>query len=344
MPVATSTRSTRRARRPNFSLDLRYVNATPVTVSTPVLFASIARSGSTADLYALVEGAESISVTVQVRTGASCTNGVLNSPTLAATTSKATDEDGYVLFDGVPGISSGQFVTITVTSPASAITPVPSECIRTTGDNAAWPKALPLTFNSPATVQDVLEVDGRARWYRFPISPNQRITVSLSGLSADYELAVFRDIGAEFASQLVPTTADGLKRLSAKFSPSVFSPSVFSPSVFSPSVFSPDAYSPSVFSPSVFSPIGLQSIGLQPVGLQPERVLAVGLQSVGLQSVGLQPERVLAIGLQPVGLQPERVQRRGYREGVLERAVGQHHRRLGNARQRRRDGRREQLE
>jgi hypothetical protein len=239
---------------PNFSLDLRYVNAPVATISTPVLFASIARSGSTADLYSLVEGAESISVTVQVRTAATCTNGVLNSPILAATTSKTTDEDGYVLFDGVPGIISGQFVTITVTSPASAITPVPSECIRTTGDNDAWPKALPLAFNSPATVQDVLEVDGRARWYRFPISPNQRITVSLSGLSADYELAVFRDIGAEFASQVVPTTADGLKRLSAKFSPSVFSPSVFSPSVFSPSVFSPDAYSPSVFSPSVFSP------------------------------------------------------------------------------------------
>ena len=52
-----------------------------------------------------------------------------------------------------------------------------------------------LTFASPATVQDVIEVDGRARWYKFPIFPNQRITVSLSGLSADYELAVFRDIG-----------------------------------------------------------------------------------------------------------------------------------------------------
>ena len=64
----------------NFSLDLRYVNAPVATVSTPVLFASIARSGSTADLYALVEGAESISVTVQVRTGTSCTNGVLEQP------------------------------------------------------------------------------------------------------------------------------------------------------------------------------------------------------------------------------------------------------------------------
>ena len=232
-------------------LDLRYLNDTPASVSTPVLFASIAQPSSTADLYALVDGADDLPVTVDIRASATCTGGVLGSSTLVATTTKQTDGDGYVLFDDVPGIASGTFVTITVTAPTSTSA---SECVRTTADNAAWPKALPLTFSSPATVQDVLEVDGRARWYRFPIFPNQRITVSLSGLSADYELAVFRDIAAEFASQVAPTTADGLKRLSAKFSPSVFSPSVFSPSVFSPSVFSPDAYSPSVFSPSVFSP------------------------------------------------------------------------------------------
>ena len=83
--LAPSTPSIQRAADPTLSLDLRYANATPVTVSTPVLFASIARTGSTADLYALVEGAESISVTVQARrlAGSSCTNGVLNSPTLA---------------------------------------------------------------------------------------------------------------------------------------------------------------------------------------------------------------------------------------------------------------------
>jgi hypothetical protein len=232
-------------------LNLRYSNDTPLSVSAPVLFASISRSSTTADLYTLVDGAADLPVTVDIRASATCTGGVLGSSSLVATRTKQTDGDGYVLFDNVPGIASGAFVTVTVTAPTSTSA---SECVRTTADNAAWPKALPLTFNSPATVQDVLEVDGRARWYRFPILPNQRITVSLSGLSADYELAVFRDIGAEFASQVVPTTADGLKRLSAKFSPSVFSPSVFSPSVFSPSVFSPDAYSPSVFSPSVFSP------------------------------------------------------------------------------------------
>jgi hypothetical protein len=239
---------------PQFRLDLRYVNAPAVTLETPVLFASIARPAGVADLYALIEGAESIPVTVEVRASDSCTNGVLDSPTVVATATESSDGDGYVLFDGVGGVSSGEFVTITVTSPTSPVEAAPSACVRTTADNDAWPKALPLTFASPATVQDVIEVDGRARWYKFPIFPNQRITISLSGLSADYELAVFRDIEAEFTSQLAPTSADDLKLLSAEFAPSVFSPSVFSPSVFSPSVFSPDAYAPSVFSPSVFSP------------------------------------------------------------------------------------------
>ena len=98
--------------------------------------------------------------------------------------------------------------------------------------------------------------------------------MTLSGLPADYDLAVFRDIGDAFESQLVPANAADLTRLSAEYAPSVFSPSVFSPSVFSPSVFSPDAYapcvfSPSVFSPSVFSPSRLLAVGLQPQRLQP---------------------------------------------------------------------------
>ena len=238
----------------NFALDLRYLNAPAVELETPVLFSSIARSGNAADLYALVEGASSIPVTVDVHKSASCTNGLLDSPSFVASKTATTDADGYVVFDGVSPIASGQFVTVTVTSPAGSVTPAPSNCIRTTADNDSWPKALGLQFASPATVQDVIESDGRARWYRFQIFPNQRITINVSGLSSDYDLAVFRDIAAEFESQLVPQTAADVTKLSAEFAPSVFSPSVFSPSVFSPSVFSPDAYAPSVFSPSVFSP------------------------------------------------------------------------------------------
>ena len=94
--------------------------------------------------------------------------------------------------------------------------------------------------------------------------PGQRISVSLTGappnaLPADYDLAVFKDIGAAFAAQLVPADSAALTKLSAEFAPSTFSPSTFSPSTFSPSTFSPstfsaDAFAPSTFSPSTFSP------------------------------------------------------------------------------------------
>ena len=74
-----------------------------------MLFASIARSSNTADLYALIEGADTISVTVDVHASASCTDGVLNSPSFvgSATTDPTepggdptTDAAGYALFDG----------------------------------------------------------------------------------------------------------------------------------------------------------------------------------------------------------------------------------------------------
>jgi hypothetical protein len=234
-----------------YILDLRYLNAPEVGLSTPVLFASIAREASTADLYVLVDGAENLPVTVEVRRSTSCIDGVLGASTVAGTATLQTDASGYVLFEGVSGIAPGDYVTVAVTAPTATSA---STCVRTTADNDTWPKALTLGSSSTLTAQDVVEIEGRARWYRFPIVPDQQITVKLSGLPADYDLAVFRDIATEFESQVTPSSSDDLNRLSAEFAPSVFSPSVFSPSVFSPSVFSPDAYAPSVFSPSVFSP------------------------------------------------------------------------------------------
>ena len=207
---------------------------------------------STADLYALVDGAEDLPVTVEVRASASCTGGSLDSPSLVATLTQQTDADGYVLFEGVSGHRLRR-VRDDHRHRADGhgrigLHPHHRRQRRVAARAATGP------HGRPPSVSDVIEADGRARWYRFAIVPNQRITVTLSGLPADYDLAVFRDIGKEFASQLAPQDADSLTRLSAEFAPSVFSPSVFSPSVFSPSVFSPDAYAPSVFSPSVFSP------------------------------------------------------------------------------------------
>ncbi|MEO5885111.1 MAG: hypothetical protein ABIQ58_06310, partial [Candidatus Limnocylindrales bacterium] len=231
--------------------DLTLGGGSAVSLATPILFASVATPSNTAHLYGIVDGAAMGDVlALEVIRGTSCSNGLLSEPTVLGPITVTTDGAGYFQKSAVAGIASGQFVAVRVTSPSLTAT---SPCVRTTADNDYWPKALTLPGASVAT-QDVVEIQGKARWYRFPIVPDQRITVTLSGLPADYDLAVFKDIAREFESQLVPADAADLTKLTAEFAPSVFSPSVFSPSVFSPSVFSPDAYAPSVFSPSVFSP------------------------------------------------------------------------------------------
>jgi hypothetical protein len=128
-----------------------------------------------------------------------------------------------------------------------------SNCTASSGDNDFWPKALAVVDGAQSP-RDFIDAAGKARWYKFSVSPGQKVRVTLSGLPADFDLAVFKDIGQAFADQLVPTGTASLTKLSAEFAPSTFSPSTFSPSTFSPSTFSPDAYAPSTFSPSTFSP------------------------------------------------------------------------------------------
>jgi choice-of-anchor C domain-containing protein len=159
----------------------------------------------------------------------------------------SVDTQGYFVAGPVAGIAPGTFVNITLVAPPLGTT----NCLVSSAANDIWPRALPILGDS-VSVNDYIDAPGKARWYRFTVTPGQRIQVTLSGLPADYDLAVFKDIGQAFLSQFNGTP--DLIKLSAEYAPSVFSPSVFSPSVFSPSVFSPDAYTPSVFSPSVFSP------------------------------------------------------------------------------------------
>jgi hypothetical protein len=201
-------------------------------------------------LIGLAANTPNTPVTLQAYSAPTCTDGVLAGGGIAVgpPVTATTDASGY-FGATVTGVPLGDFVAVAITAPVATAR---SACVIGTGNNDFWPKALDLGASS--TVRDYLDTAGKARWYKVKVTPGQRIQVTLSNLPADYDLAVFRDIAAAFAAQLVPANAAELTKLSAEFAPSVFSPSVFSPSVFSPSVFSPDAYSPSVFSPSVFSP------------------------------------------------------------------------------------------
>ncbi len=227
------------------------MDAAPVAVATPSLIRAISGSGNTALLIGLVDGAPETDVTVEVTTAATCIDGVLQAPiaTAGVADQPTTDPDGYFGV-AVTGVVPGDYVAARITSPSTTDV---SSCVVSSGDNDYWPKALEL---SPTNLiaRDVIDSQGKARWYKFDVTPGERIEIKLSGLPADYDMAVFKDIGTTFRDLLTPANPGDLTELSAEYAPSVFSPSVFSPSVFSPSVFSPDAYSPSVFSPSVFSP------------------------------------------------------------------------------------------
>ena len=121
---------------------------------------------------------------------------------VGATVAATTDAAGYFGVT-VSGVNPGAFVAVQVTSPAASPS---SLCQVSSRDNDSWPKAF-LLDGSPATAQDFIDAPGKARWYKFAVTPGQRIEVKLSGLPADYDLAVFKDIGQAFASQFNP--ADG---------------------------------------------------------------------------------------------------------------------------------------
>ena len=197
-----------------------------------------------------------------------------------------TDENGEAYFQ----VTVAQAITLdwairaTATDPAGNTSDL-SDCVLASIDNDSWPRALRLTPDASApavasvqgvangqqtwTVRQYLDQSGQARWYRFPVQPDSRIQVTLSGLPANYDLALYRDIGAVYEELVAPANEDDLHRLGAEFAPSAFSPSAFSPSAFSPSAFSPSAFSPSAFSPSAFSPSAFSPSAFSPSAFSP---------------------------------------------------------------------------
>jgi hypothetical protein len=235
-----------------FTSTLQILYSFQVPADAPSLIGVVATGGTNAGLIGRVDGLPNRSITLQVLAARTCVYGTLvGAASVAGAVSATTDAGGY-FSASVAGVNPGDFVAIKLTAPG--VTPL-SLCQVSARDNDSWPKAFALAGAAP-TATDFIDAPGKARWFKFSIAPGQRIQLTLSGLPADYDLAVFKDIAQVFASQFNPTTAtpDDLVRLAAEYAPSVFSPSVFSPSVFSPDAYAPSVFSPSVFSPSVFSP------------------------------------------------------------------------------------------
>ena len=220
--------------------------------AAPTLIRAISTSATDAFLIGRVEGAPNATISVQALTAASCTNGALpGGGTPAGNGSTTTDANGYFGVS-LSGISPDSFVAVRLTTPTLS---APSQCLASAADNDSWPKALDITSAArPILATSFIDEPGKTRWFKFKVAAGQRIQVTLSGLPADYDLAVFKDIGQLFDSTLLPANASALTKVSAEYAPSAFTPSAFTPSAFTPSAFTPSAFTPSAFTPSAFTP------------------------------------------------------------------------------------------
>jgi hypothetical protein len=215
----------------NSTLQILYTTA-EAAPGTPVLLGAVATGQATASLVGRVDGASDRDIVLQATSSRTCVMGTLvNGTAVGGALAARTDRDGYFAVTA-PGVNANDFVTVKVTSPAPTAS---SACLVVSRDNDSWPKAF-LLDGSPATVGDLIDAPGKARWYKFAVTPGQRIDIRLSGLPADYDLAAFKDIGQAFASQFNPATAGSsdLLKLTAEYAPSTYSPSTFAPSNFSP--------------------------------------------------------------------------------------------------------------
>ncbi|HTP45431.1 MAG TPA: choice-of-anchor Q domain-containing protein [Casimicrobiaceae bacterium] len=234
-----------------YTLQVLYLVPAPAP-GAPTLISVVATGGTNAYLVGRADGAENRNITLQASAAPTCFLGSLvGGAPVGGGVATTTDALGYFGVS-VSGVNPGAFLAAQLTAPNAS--PM-SACLVSSRDNDSWPKAFALD-GSPVNAQDFIDAPGKARWYRFNITPGQSIQVALTHLPGDYDLAVFKDIAQTFANQFAPgsgTTVDLLK-LTAEYAPTIFSPTIFSPTIFSPDAYSPTIFSPTIFSPTIFSP------------------------------------------------------------------------------------------
>ncbi len=155
-------------------------------------------------------------------------------------------------------LSDGQFITA-VAIDAYGNTSEFSQCIVTGPGNDSWPRAYRMTLArnadaQTATINHYVDLLGQSRWYKFEVEPDSQVTVELSNLPANYDIVVYKDIAAVFASMTDPQDAVDLSLLGAEFAPDMFAPDMFAPDMFAPDMFAPDMFAPDMFAPDMFAP------------------------------------------------------------------------------------------
>ncbi len=269
------------ANRPSANMLSQTITAAPVTGAPSLIRVVEATDGNSALVIGRVESTPNTAISVQASRATTCTGGALVGGLVAGAVLTTTDSNGYFGVS-VAGINANDFVAVILTSPSLSAA---SSCLASSPDNDAWPKAFAIDNTLSARARDYIDAVGTARWYKFKVQAGQRIQVELSGLPADYDIAVFKDISQSFSSLLVPADASDLTKLSAESAPSMLSPSMLSPSMLSPSMLSPDTFSPSMLSPSMLSPSMLSPSMLSPSMLSPS-MLSPSMLSPSMLSSG----------------------------------------------------------
>ncbi|TMC25857.1 MAG: hypothetical protein E6J32_13050, partial [Chloroflexi bacterium] len=167
-----------------------------------------------------------------------------------------------------------------------------AQCPPDSRNNHSWITASLLDALSstpaPAAVDECLSRQDQSAWFKIPIQPGSKVTVSLTHLPANYDLTLYKDIAAAYQVASTPTS---LSRLSADFpsdggssdayAPDAYSPDAYSPDAYSPDAYSPDAYSPDAYSPDAYSPDAYSPDAYSPDAYSPDAYSSSAYSSDG---------------------------------------------------------------
>ena len=174
-------------------------------------------------------------------------------------TAGANDPNGIppgeaLIVANVPAVLDGRFVTATATdvtaaAPTRGDTSEFSNCAVAGPDNTVWKKAQPLDASHPSA-NGYIEASDKSRWYRFPITPNGRVKVDVTGpnggqLPENYDVVFFSDIQKKYDEQTgTGQTLSSLTEQSAETPNDAVNSSQFSSTALEPTTIDPSLNKP----------------------------------------------------------------------------------------------------
>jgi parallel beta-helix repeat protein len=224
-------------------------------------------------------------------------------------------------------------VTIRATDPLGAVTTATFTVTVVDGlcaENVAWVRACRIAL-APNPVQgDVLEGAAdqsldqldQSRWYKFAIQPGSRVVVTLTGLPANYDLVLYKDIRAKFEELTTLSDVQDLALLNAEFAPEAYSPEAYSPEAYSPEAYSPEAYSPEAYSPEAYSPEAYSPEAYSPEAYSPEAYSPEAYSPEAYSPEAYSPEAYSPEAYSPEAYSPEAYSPEAYSDAQTRSVLG----------------------